>query len=99
MAHEEMNRQIKELEEQLKKELQQIEEINFNDFFIFHESIKLYKTMETKSRNVGFHGRELTILNYIDELYTVNGLSNLVLPQKDALEMIALNLSNEAIGG
>ena len=99
MAHEEMNRQIKELEEQLKKELQQIEEINFNDFFIFHESIKLYKTMETKSRNVGFHGRELTILNYIDELYTVNGLSDLVLPQKDALEMIALNLSNEAIGG
>jgi len=28
----------------------------------------------------GFHGRELTIMNYLDKIYSANGLAKLTLP-------------------
>jgi hypothetical protein len=46
-----------------------------------------------------FEGRDMIILNYLDELYAANGLAGLELPQKEALEFLALNLSSLAVGG
>ena len=81
-------------------ELEKIAQMNsqIDNLFVYHESVKLYKTAETGEFNY-FHGRDMVILNYIDELYSMNGLANLELPQKDALYFLTLNLSKLAVGG
>jgi len=92
----EMNKEVEKAEEEINKLLEKLD-IQVNDLFIYHESLKLYMGMETNDSDA-FHGREMIILNYIDELYSLAGIGDLVLPQKDALIFLALNLSNEAVG-
>lgn len=68
------------------------------DIFIYHQSLKLYTTVETHEVNQ-FHGREMNILNALDNLYSMNDINNLTLIEKDLMYNIALNLSSEAVGG
>lgn len=91
--NEEIDALIKELDE-YEKTL----DIPLQNLFVYHESLKLYKGAETgESRS--FHGRDLTIMNYLDKLYSANGLANLELPSRNALDFLVLNLSSLAVGG
>jgi len=40
----------------------------------------------------------MVILNYIDEMYSANGIG-LDLPEKQNLQLLAMNLSSQAVGG
>ena len=71
---------------------------NFQQLFVFHESLKLYLNVERGLTNE-FHGVEMQILSALDKIYSANGISGLQLPQKDAFKLIALNLSTYALGG
>lgn len=97
LEFETMNRAIRETEEQLNNLLKQLD-TPIDDLFIYHESLKLYAGIETR-KSKEFHGREMVILNFLDELYSVNGLAGLVLPQREAMTFLALNLSDAAVGG
>ena len=68
------------------------------DIFIYHESLKLYTQIETHEKSY-FHGRELNILSALDQIYSMNGIEDLILMDKEVMYNIALNLSNLAIGG
>lgn len=92
----EMNKRVEKVEEEINKLLKKLD-TQVNDLFIYHESLKLYMGIETNDSDA-FHGREMIILNYIDELYSLAGIRDLILPQKDALIFLALNLSNQAVG-
>lgn len=87
-----INENISKLEEQAKTLIPDIENL-----FVYHESLKLYKTAESDSDFSGFHGREMAILNYMDEMYSANSI-NLTLPDKSVLQLLALNLGNGAVG-
>lgn len=87
-----MNKRVEKAEEEINKLLKKLD-TQVNDLFIYHESLKLYMGIETNDSDA-FHGREMIILNYIDELYSLAGIRDLILPQKDALIFLALNLSN-----
>lgn len=95
-AFENMNKtirgQIKELEEELNK----INNLPDN-IFIYHESLKLYASVELGNNNI-FHGRSLNILNAFDEIYSMAGAETLILPHKDIIEGICINLSELALG-
>ena len=84
--------QIKELEEELNK----INNLPDN-IFIYHESLKLYASVELGNNNI-FHGRSLNILNAFDEIYSMAGAETLILPHKDIIEGICINLSELALG-
>lgn len=88
-----INKEIKRMEELIKKLNLQIDNL-----FVYHESLKLYKSAETDESN-SFHGRDLVILSYIDQLYAANGIAGLSLPDKTSLALLALNLSPQAVGG
>lgn len=94
--YKEMNKQIVSATNEITKILQdnKIPE----DVFIYHESLKLYARVE-EHQNKAFEGRELTILNALDNLYTANGFNGLELIDKNLLTQIALNLSALAVGG
>ena len=49
------------------------------DIFIYHESLKLYASVEEGKHNE-FEGRTLGILNALDSLYTANNIAGLELP-------------------
>ena len=73
--------------------------IKVDDFFIYHESLKLYKSAEASDQKfTKFHGRDLQILTYIDEMYSLNKIKDLQLVQKEALQFLALNIADGAIG-
>ena len=49
---------------------------DFQDFFITHDSLKLYKSTETGTQKVkGFHGRSMNILSALSKLYASPELS------------------------
>lgn len=92
-----MNEAIQYTEHELDNLIKQLN-LPIPDLFIYHESLKLYAGMETgKSHN--FHGREMAILSMLDELYSLGGLGGLILPQRDAITFLALNLSSAAVAG
>lgn len=95
-AHKKMNKEIHRQVKILEKELKD-NKLKIDNLFVYHESIKLYKSAETNELST-FKGRDMIILNYLDELYTANGLAQLSLPQKESLEFLALNLSSAAVG-
>lgn len=67
------------------------------ELFIYHESLKLYKDAGIGTFKY-FHGRNLVILNYIDQMYSLFGLGGIVLPQRNAIELVARNLASLSIG-
>lgn len=94
-----MNSIVEEQTQAIDTLLQKMESegLDVDDVFIYHDSLKLYKSMETGESN-RFEGRELNILNYIDEMYAINNLGDLALPQKDALQFLIMNLPEGAVG-
>ena len=73
--------------------------IPLENLFVYHESLKLYKTAETNSDFSGFHGRDMNIFSYIDKIYSANTVAGLELPNRNTLDFLLLNLSNAAVGG
>lgn len=66
------------------------------DIFIYHESLKLYASVEEGKHNE-FEGRTLGILNALDSLYTANNIAGLELPSQEILYGIVLNLAKGAV--
>lgn len=96
-----LNERVKGATQRINTTLRQLEEqgIETEDIFIYHDSLKLYKTMESnKLGSTKFHGRDLQILSYIDELYSMSGIQELELIQKESLQFLALNIADEAAG-
>lgn len=95
-----VNREADNLIRKIEEEMAELGYLN--DIFIFHESDKLYSTMVT-NRAVGghdsaiFHGRNLSMLSYINEMYSMNGLGGLELVQEDTLKFLTANLAQGAI--
>ena len=67
------------------------------DLFIYHDSLKLYVQME-EHKTSEFEGRKIGILTALDEIYSMAGLDDLKMIDKDILTGLALNLSKLAIG-
>ena len=91
-----MNNEIQEAIDQVNELIESLE-IPLDNLFVYHESLKLYKTVETGEKG-GFHGRDLTIMHYLDKLYSANGTAGLVLPIRDSLDFLLLNIPNGAVG-
>lgn len=84
-------RKIEEIGHKLNKE-------NLDDFFIFHESLKLYSSIET-GKSKKFDGRNMVILSYIDYMLAALEAAGLSSPlTRDMLVFLALNLSDNAVG-
>lgn len=94
--YEAMSKKIRDLIAQLEKENK--DKGITDQFFIFHESIKLYQTAEGdnigKRAFNGFHGVEIEILNAIDRLYGMAQASHIEALQSKSIRAIALNLAN-----
>lgn len=67
------------------------------DLFIYHESLKLYTQVE-EHKVSEFHGREMQALNLLDNLYSINNMSDLKLVNESIMRGAILNLSSLAIG-
>ena len=97
-----MNRAVKDSTDKINRTLRELDKhgIKTEDIFIYHESLKLYKTMESNEAGGSnkFHGRDLEILAYIDELYSMAGFQALELPQREALEFLAVNIAQGTVG-
>lgn len=96
-----MNKNVKDATERINTTLRQLEQqgIETEDIFIYHDSLKLYKTMESNELgSTKFHGRDVQILSYIDELYSMSGMTELELIQKESLQFLALNIADKAVG-
>ena len=65
------------------------------DIFIYHQSLKLYTQIE-EHKVAQFHGREMQILNMLDNLYTLD--QDVALVDQSILYGAILNLSELAIG-
>jgi len=66
--------------------------------FIYHESLKLYSSVETgNSKDKGFHGRSMNILSFIDfmDSAAVDGFSLAI--SHNLMSFIALNLMPNAV--
>ena len=96
------NNELAQLIKELENDAKQLG-VPENDLFIYHESLKLYGTMELANENgrkaTKFHGRDMLALNMLDELYALSGLDETVqLLDKQALKGVLLNLSNLTVG-
>jgi len=96
------NEDIAKLIAELEKDAKELG-IPKEDLFIYHESLKLYGTMELTDENgrkaSKFHGRDMLALNMLDELYSLSGLDDTIkLLDKEALKGVLLNLSELAVG-
>ena len=91
----------KEIDTIIKNMEQYITDFNIplENLFVYHESLKLYKSAETDSKFSGFHGRDMNIFSYIDKLYSANNIAQLQLPERNTLDFLLLNLSHLAVGG
>lgn len=98
----EANKEIKRLGEELRQLYINSIDNKQEDIFIYHDSLKLYATMEetegSKRRAARFHGRDMQIFNALDNLYTLDDTGTVDLLDKKALYGAILNLSNLAVG-
>ena len=90
-----MNRHILTISEKVNEWMRQndIQE----DLFIYHESLKLYTQIETHQTH-SFEGRNILILNALDQIYSTSELIDIELVNKDVMYGIALNLSSLSLG-
>ena len=87
-----MNEKITELIKATEKKIQEQNNFDLDNIFIFHESLKLHSSVETgRSRHSGFEGRKLSIMSYIDNLYSMSSSTTFPLSRED-LGFIAINL-------
>lgn len=77
-------------------ELDNLTEQSSNNFFITHESLKLYKSVEAEVEDSEFHGREMNILSALTKLYAAPGLSNAMI-DSDMLITYLINISDATI--
>lgn len=74
------------------------------EFFVFHESLKLYSSIETQNYkkwggHAGFTGRSLNILTAIDFIYAAAEEVGIMTPaSRELLAFMGLNLANGAVG-
>ena len=69
-----------------------------HDLFVFHETLKLYSTVETgRGTHEGFGGRNMNILSYIDYLSSASSIGVADNIDRDTLAFFARNLINGAI--
>lgn len=98
-----MNENIDVVIAKLEEKLKELNNNNLGDFFIFHESLKLYSSIETgvnkKFGKSGFGGRNMNILSYIDFMLSACDAAGISTPaNRELLIFLALNLSEMAIG-
>lgn len=87
-----MNEKITELIKATEKKIQEQNNFDLDNIFIFHESLKLYSSIETgRGGRSGFEGRKLSIMSYIDDLYSMSNSTTFPLSRED-LGFIAINL-------
>ena len=97
-ALDEMNQNISDLIEAAEEQQKKIENTNLDQMFIYHESLKLYSSVETgNSKDKGFHGRSMNILSFIDfmDSAAVDGFSLAI--SHNLMSFIALNLMPNAV--
>ena len=97
-ALDEMNQSISNLIEAAEEQQKKIENTNLDQMFIYHESLKLYSSVETgNSKDKGFHGRSMNILSFIDfmDSAAVDGFSLAI--SHNLMSFIALNLMPNAV--
>lgn len=93
-----MNENINVIIAKLEEKLNEINNNNLGNFFIFHESLKLYSSIETGKKK-SFSGRKMNILSYIDFMLSATDAAGITTPaNRDLLVFLALNLSDSAIG-
>lgn len=87
------------VEKEMKKTATALNKISeFNDqFFIAHESLKLYKSAETKDSTFeDFHGRKMNILSALSKLYASPTLSNNMI-DPNTLILYLINISGATL--
>lgn len=92
-----MNNKIKELIKKAEEQIAKQKDFKMENIFIFHESLKLYSSAETgrNKEGGGFGGRNLSIMSYIDDLYSMQSSYSFPL-SRDDLGFIAINLMPHA---
>lgn len=95
-----MNEKIREAIRVAEKQIRGLEDMNLDQIFVYHETLKLYSSMETgRNPHNSFGGREMGILKYIDYMASsaVSSDSALV-ASRDELAFLGLNLMSGTIG-
>lgn len=94
-----MQQNVDKLIEEAEKQLHNSKELDKNhDLFVFHETLKLYSTVETgRGTHAGFGGRNMNILSYLDYLSSASsvGVQNNI--DRETLAFFARNLISGAI--
>lgn len=93
-----MNKTIQELITKTEQQMRELKQLNLDNVFIFHETLKLSSAAETgrNKHGGGFQGRNMSIMSYIDSLYTMSDSINLP-ADRSGLGFLALNLVPGAV--
>lgn len=92
-----MNNNINQLIEEAEKQLEKEKNSDTEQLFVYHETLKLYSSVETgKSKDGAFHGRNMNILSFIDYMDTASIEDFSLVINRDLLNFLALNLSPNA---
>lgn len=93
-----LNSQIDRLIKETENKLKEMKDLNLDNIFIFHESLKLYSSAETGRNAHGgaFSGRKMNLLHYIDNLYSMTQMNFPI--NKNNMGFLALNLIGGAVG-
>lgn len=92
-SYQNMNKKVREKKQKLEELLKFLEKQD--ELFIFHESLKNYKNLETKEHTGFLSGRKITAEHYIEQLYSVQSnmdYTTLSLPSIEWLIFMVINL-------
>ena len=92
-SYQNMNKKVREKKKKLEELLKLLGKQD--ELFIFHESIKNYKSLETKEHTGFLKGRKMAAEHYIEQLYSVQSnmdYTTLSLPSIDWLIFMVINL-------
>lgn len=93
-----MNTNINQLIEKAEEQLQKEKNADIEQLFVYHETLKLYSSVETgRSKDGAYHGRNMNILSFIDYMDTASIDSFSLAINRDLLNFLALNLSPNAV--
>jgi len=92
-----MNKELQQTIDKTNEQLKLLDNIPEN-IFVYHESVKLYATLEEGKTTGDFHGRDRNALNVLNELYAADIGGNLHLINQELLYNIILNLAGQ-VGG
>ena len=103
-AIDQMNSQIDAIMTKIDQRLKELNSKEFSDLFVFHESLKLYSSVETGvykhwGGHSGFGGRNMNALSYVDFVISAANSAGIGTPvDRDTLAFLILNLPHEAVG-